>query len=723
MGIFQQFPYANFHEMNLDEIIKIMRQMQDEWAATKAEWASYKDFIDHYFENLDVSAEVLRAMRIFADDGTLNEIMDPTIATETAAWLADHITQPTTPAIDTSLSVAGAAADAEATGIAIGKVDFMLKETGESRFRKEFNILDYIEKADDSRAGVDYEWSEDGCHLSGTSTATTFTRLFYKTAEMPEFLEPGMPIIAKIESTNPSSLVKFDIFPYVSGVMGTNILGITSSYDGFGINYVTIPANTEGLMIRISLQALVTVDEYVRVSIMPQISALNIPNSQNQILYDANSYAKNGMYFISTGVQNDPVNFPYHGSGWLHVENIGEKDTVAVLQVFYPYNSQAHDIMYRTKMMGVWTSWKALGSGGGGGGGGLVVNNTYTITTSPAITTDDNGWLQPVDTESASDAGKTDMTGAIMSMLTSAGFCHLAPGIFYVSGNIDLPEGASLVGCGEDTIIRLLSSTTDGYIVRASQYNTVKDIRFSGGYSAPDISGNTVGTRHGIAFVGNDDGSDPSIPDATPSMITNCFFDNFEGAGIYCYNSGNSVNQPLIVTGSYIRNCLAGIDIAYRSEYLKFTNVVVHKCHYACINNGGNNVFVGCTFHGTVGFLMESSYNEGHGSCIGCTFNHIDSWNDPNHMGNGVAIQASNVANGFMFTGCQIWYGSINISNCRGIAISDTQIGGNAPVITVSGNYGAFFNGCVFHSTPTITKNALTKFNNCYQDINSAIIS
>ena len=122
MGIFQQFPYSNFHELNLDQIIKIMREMQDEWEATKAEWASYKDFIDNYFATLDVSDEVLAAMRIFAADGTLNQIMDPTIATETAAWLADHITQPTTPAIDTSLTVAGAAADAKAAGDAIRNI-------------------------------------------------------------------------------------------------------------------------------------------------------------------------------------------------------------------------------------------------------------------------------------------------------------------------------------------------------------------------------------------------------------------------------------------------------------------------------------------------------------------------------------------------------------------------------------------------------------------------
>lgn len=720
MGIFQQFPYTNFHEFNLDEIIKILREMQDEWTATKAEWASYKAFIDHYFENLDVSDEVLRAMRIFADDGTLNDIIDPTIATETAAWLAAHVTVPETVVIDDSLTIEGAAADAKATGEAITKTNYRIKEIGESRFRREFNMCDYLDKTDESRAGVDFEWSEKGCHLTGTSTATTFTRLFYKTNEMPEFLLPGMPIIAKIESDNPSSLVKFDIFKCKNGSLDGNILGITSSFGGDGVNYVTIPSDAEGLMIRISLQGQVTVDETVRVCITPQISALNIPNSRNQILYDANAKAENGIYFISTGVAIDPVNFPFHGSGWLQVENIGVKDNVAVLEIFYPYNSEAYDIMWRTKRMGVWTNWKALGSGGGGGG--TVIENTYNITTSPTFTTDDNGWLQPVDTESASDAGKTDMTGAIMSMLTTTGYCHLAPGIFYVSGNIDMPEGTELVGCGRDTIVRLLSTST-GYIVRASQYNTVRDIRFSGGYTAPDITDSTVGSRHGIAFVGNDDGADPSIPTALPSSISNCWFENFIGSGIYCHNAGNGTYQALLVSDCVIRNCRAGIDIDYRSEYMKFVNIVITRCYYACINNGGNNIFINCTFHGTIGMQLNAFYNAGHGSAIGCQFNHIDSWNDPAGTGGGVAIQANSINNGFVFSGCQIWYGQIEILGSRGITFSDCQLGGGTPKITVTGSYGAFFNGCIFHASPDITKNSGTRFNNCYLDSTSAIIS
>lgn len=115
MGIFQQFPYSNFHEMNLDQILKIMREMQDEWENTKSEWASYKDFIDNYFANLDVSQEVLEALRVTMADGTFNDTVDPVIIATITQWLNDNIT-PTTPAIDASLSVSGAGADAEVTG-------------------------------------------------------------------------------------------------------------------------------------------------------------------------------------------------------------------------------------------------------------------------------------------------------------------------------------------------------------------------------------------------------------------------------------------------------------------------------------------------------------------------------------------------------------------------------------------------------------------------------
>lgn len=126
MGVFRNFPYSNFHEMNMDEILKILKTMQEEWNATKTEWASYKDFIDNYFENLDVSQEVLDALRIFASDGTLNRIIDPVIADAVTDWLNEHVT-PTTPIIDSSLTIAGAGADAKATGDAINTTNAHLR--------------------------------------------------------------------------------------------------------------------------------------------------------------------------------------------------------------------------------------------------------------------------------------------------------------------------------------------------------------------------------------------------------------------------------------------------------------------------------------------------------------------------------------------------------------------------------------------------------------------
>lgn len=74
MGIFRQFPYSNFHEMNMDEIIKIVKTMHEEWLATKSEWATYKDFIDNYFDTLDLSEETYNALVRMIENGILNYV-------------------------------------------------------------------------------------------------------------------------------------------------------------------------------------------------------------------------------------------------------------------------------------------------------------------------------------------------------------------------------------------------------------------------------------------------------------------------------------------------------------------------------------------------------------------------------------------------------------------------------------------------------------------------
>ena len=183
--------------------------------------------------------------------------------------------------------------------------------------------------------------------------------------------------------------------------------------------------------------------------------------------------------------------------------------------------------------------------GGEGGGDTYIINqeihndtfdNQYSISVEPQFTTDTNGWLQPVDTESEDETGKTDMTSAIMAMLTQTGYCHLAPGVFYVSGNIDMPEGSRLEGCGKKTIIRLLQSVTEGYAVKMERYNSVSNLRISGSYIDISYSSFTAdkGTRHGIIFNSRYSEGTRQTEHCT---VQNIYIDNFTGCGIKCYNT------------------------------------------------------------------------------------------------------------------------------------------------------------------------------------------
>ena len=182
MGIFRQFPYSNFHDMNMDQILKIMREIQDEWTETKTEWASYKDFIDNYFANLDISAEVLQALRTVIDTGEFNEVADPVIITEVSRWLDENIT-PTTPVVDASLSIAGAAADAYVTGHNLK----VLRRAVTHASNKAFNF-------------IDPEWQQGSINMSGEISTSNGIRTpyidisddIYLWLEFPEGYEGGI---------------------------------------------------------------------------------------------------------------------------------------------------------------------------------------------------------------------------------------------------------------------------------------------------------------------------------------------------------------------------------------------------------------------------------------------------------------------------------------------------------------------------------------------------
>lgn len=436
-------------------------------------------------------------------------------------------------------------------------------------------------------------------------------------------------------------------------------------------------------------------------------------------------YDKNAFMFISSvgGVPTIP-DYPIGGAGWLFNVNAAVDNTNIRMQLAIPYdNSMTTQIRIRT--LSGWTSWKIFGGGGGDQTTTITqevsrdtYNNTYDINCTPQITTDSNCWLNAIDTDTADETGKTDMTGAIMAMLNANGYCHLGPGIFYVSGNIDMPADSMIEGCGKKTIIRLLQSTTSGYIVRMHTRSTIKNVCFSGGYSALDISTGDIGGRKGINYIGNRDGQDTDVTPTTCTLcqVEGCWFENLD-SGFYGYNAGGGLQEGIEMSNCYFTRCKAGINIDYWTEYCKFTNIVTFQCYFACINNGGNNVFTACTFHGVIGFLIDNSSgtksNSAHGTVNGCTFNHIDNMNHPDTAGNGYGVKVIDTGNGFIFANCQFWYGKVYVEDSNGIQFADSEFGGY-PTIETSGSGTVFFNGCIFQTAPSKSTSSPVKFDNCY---------
>lgn len=147
----ERWPYTNLHNLNLDWIINTIKEFAaevdrfedsvietvDGFEVTMADYTQRMDlaiatvdekieYINTFFANLDVQEEINNKLNSMAHDGTLaallkpiaDEYMEDNIPGTVTDWLDEHIT-PTTPIVDDTLTIEGAAADAKAAGDAI----------------------------------------------------------------------------------------------------------------------------------------------------------------------------------------------------------------------------------------------------------------------------------------------------------------------------------------------------------------------------------------------------------------------------------------------------------------------------------------------------------------------------------------------------------------------------------------------------------------------------
>ena len=584
-------------------------------------------------------------------------------------------------------------------------------------------------------------------HFEGRIAGSNFMTFYQSITDFPKFIEKGKKYIITISGASENNKIYFDVIGWPNGSTAS-ATSFTSFLTQNGVYTFTIPKTfSGGVYIRagwLSADTGTDVNETIEYHIYSPIEQELL--KYNNIMYsvgwaedagitNCNNIDGNTIVFVtSSGGVPSVTNFPYDFAGAVMTLQVTSD---IKWQFAFPWYPETATSKYRICRFGTWTDWVDFG----GSGSTVTIeqevsrdtyNNTYDITVSPQITTDSNGWLQPVDTDTSSETGKTDMTSAIMAMLNANGYCHLAPGIYYVSGNIDMPEGSMIEGCGEQTIIRLLQSVQSGYIVRMHTKSTLKNVCLSGGYNPGDISNGNIGGRKGVNYIGNRDGQSSGITPSTCTscVIDGCFFENLD-SGIYGYNTGGGLLDGLIVSDCIFTRCKAGINFDYWVEYSKVTNCIMFQCYFACINNGGNNVFTACTFHGVIGFLVDNSSgnktNVAHGTVNGCTFNHIDNMNNPSELGMGYGVKVLNAPHGFIFTNCQFWYGRIRVENSSGVQITGCEFGGGLgsvsyPTNETAGSGIVFIDNCLFQSTPSLSLVSSTKLHNCWTYGGTAVV-
>lgn len=79
-------------------------------------YVQLQQYVNTYFENLDLQTEIDRKLDEMAESGALLHVIKPSVIDSVNTWLTAHITNPSNPPIDTSLTMENAAADSKVTG-------------------------------------------------------------------------------------------------------------------------------------------------------------------------------------------------------------------------------------------------------------------------------------------------------------------------------------------------------------------------------------------------------------------------------------------------------------------------------------------------------------------------------------------------------------------------------------------------------------------------------
>ena len=274
--MFEQFPYADMQQLNLDWIIKIAKDFLDQYT-------HIQEIITNGLTDIDTkTAESIQALE---DKKTeLEDLLD--------AWYSTHsedIAQQLANALDdinaqltTNINLFNQRAEQKGQDV-IDSIPSDYTELAEKVQNlienNAFNLLPKMTGVHTNN-GVTFSWNTDGsCTVSGVQSggSSSTENLYYNTTLMPTGFVPGETYFVSFSSSNK---MRFQVTSFDAGGSATPIFGEYTS------GQFTIPSNAIGLFLRLLVVSGATVNETVKPIVRNALSNAELSYNQTDLRPD-----------------------------------------------------------------------------------------------------------------------------------------------------------------------------------------------------------------------------------------------------------------------------------------------------------------------------------------------------------------------------------------------------------------------------------------------------
>lgn len=262
---------------------------------------TFTDFVENYFENLDVQREINNKLDTMVIDGSLSQLIEPVVMTTApdviTQWMDEHIT-PTTPIVDATLTISHAAADAKVTGDKFANLQSNLDD----------GIIDYNSVnivalngsfTNGEANGITYNWlSKTVCEVTGTATGIAINNI-YNAFSLPKGMHAGDKLNIIYETDQPIIL---EVLAYLNGAQTG---GVATLFRESGV--YSVPDNCTKFVMRLRSTSGSVASGYVTIKVITALTNQELESLYSEMRTDVSEFENDilGLQSDISSVAND----------------------------------------------------------------------------------------------------------------------------------------------------------------------------------------------------------------------------------------------------------------------------------------------------------------------------------------------------------------------------------------------------------------------------------